>query len=208
MAKKKINPALTVFVCLLALVIGFAAAFFLYAYIKKPKGGDVYVSGDISFHFMELGNAYAGDSIYIKAGDTDILIDAGSRASSTDTTSAYIDGYCTDGVLEYVIVTHADGDHILGMIGNKSGGSYNGILYSYDIETLITFDRTNKELLTEAGNPTDYSDYLDAVEYARSQGTAVYTGLECWNNENGAQRTYYLDEEQTISLNILYNYYY
>ena len=108
MAKKKFSAGLTFVCCLLALVIGFAAAFFLYTYIKRPTGGDVYVSGDLSIHFMELGNKYAGDSIYIKAGDTDILIDAGSRESSTETTSAYIDQYCTDGVLEYVIATHAD----------------------------------------------------------------------------------------------------
>ena len=93
MAKKRINPAFTVLCCILALVIGFVAGFLLYAYIKKPAGGDVYVSGDISFHFMELGNKASGDSIYIKAGNTDILIDAGSVESSTDTTSEYIKRY-------------------------------------------------------------------------------------------------------------------
>lgn len=115
MAKKKFSAGLTVLSCFLALVIGFAAAFFLYTYIKRPTGGDTYISGDLSIHFMELGNNYTGDSIYIKAGDTDILIDAGSRADSTDTTAAYIDQYCTDGVLEYVIATHADQDHIAGL---------------------------------------------------------------------------------------------
>ena len=173
-----------------------------------PGNEEDIISADLSIHFIAPTVKASGDSALIKAGNTEVLVDAGPNKGNTQTIKDYIDRYCTDGVLEYVIVTHADGDHILGMIGSSSGGSYNGILYSYDIETLITFDRTNKELLTEAGNPTDYSDYLDAVEYARSQGTAVYTGLECWNNENGARRTYYLDEEQTISLNILYNYYY
>ena len=69
---------------------------------------------DLSIHFMELGNKATGDSIYIKAGDTDILIDAGSVESSTNTTSEYIKQYCTDNILEYVIVTHADSDHIAG----------------------------------------------------------------------------------------------
>ena len=69
---------------------------------------------DLLIHFMELGNKFTGDSIYIKAGDTDILIDAGSRASSSTTISEYIDTYCTDGILEYVIVTHAHQDHIPG----------------------------------------------------------------------------------------------
>ena len=105
MAKKRFRVAFTVFCCILALVIGFVAAFFLYSYWKRPRGGDAYVSGDLSFHFMELGNSSAGDSIYIKAGDADILIDAGSTRSSADTTAAYMEEYVTDGTLEYVIVT-------------------------------------------------------------------------------------------------------
>ncbi len=174
----------------------------------EPGSREEIALADLSIHFIAPTVKASGDSALIKCGDTEVLVDAGPNKGNTQTIKDYIDEYCTDGVLEYVIVTHADGDHILGMIGNKSGGSYNGILYSYDIETLITFDRSNKELLTAAGNPTDYGDYLDAVEYARSQGTQVYTGLQCWNGEDGARRTYYLDEEQTVSLNILYNYYY
>ena len=42
---------------------------------------DVEVIGDSSFsiHFLEVGNKYTGDCTYVKAGDIDILIDAGSR---------------------------------------------------------------------------------------------------------------------------------
>ena len=203
MAKKKINPALTVFVCLLALVIGFAAAFFLYAYIKKPKGGDVYVSGDISFHFMELGNKASGDSIYIKAGNTDILIDAGSVESSTDTTSEYIKRYCTDNVLEYVIVTHADSDHIAGFAGSSSSPS---IFDRFTCETVIGFNLTNKELTTASGNPTTYAQYREQLQEAIDGGAKYYTALDCYNNKDGAQRTYTL--ANGIEMEILYNYYY
>lgn len=169
--------------------------------------GDI-SSADLSIHFLELGNKYTGDSTLIKVGDTEVLIDAGSRQSSAATIKAYIDKYCTDGVLEYVIATHSDQDHIAGLVGTSSGGKYNGVLYSYDIGTVIKFDLSNKDTTTAAGNPTLYGRFLTAVDYAESQGAAVYTGLECWNEENGAQRTYYLDDEQTISINILYNYYY
>ena len=165
-------------------------------------------SAELSIHFIELGNKYTGDSVLIKVGDTEVLIDAGSRQSSAPTLKAYIDEYCTDGTLEYVIATHSDQDHIAGMVGTSSGGKYNGILYSYDIGTVIKFDRSNKDTLTAAGNPTLYGRFLTATEYAEDNGANVYTGLQCWNNEDGAQRTYYLDAEQTISMNILYNYYY
>lgn len=97
MAKKKFSAGLTFIACLLALIIGFAAAFFIYTYVNRESGGDVYVSGDLSIHFMELGNDRTGDSIYIKAGNTDILIDAGSTRASSNTTTSYMDEYITDG---------------------------------------------------------------------------------------------------------------
>lgn len=196
MAKKKFSAGLTVVSCFLALVIGFAAAFFLYTYLTRPKGGDVYVSGDLSIHFMELGNKYAGDSIYIKAGDTDILIDAGSLADSADTTSAYIDRYCTDGVLEYVIATHADQDHIAGFAGSSSSPS---IFERYECEVIIDFPRTDKTSQT-------YQKYVENRDAEVEAGAKHYTALQCCNNEGGAQRVFEISVG--IEMEILYNYYY
>lgn len=196
MAKKKFSAGLTVVSCFLALVIGFAAAFSLYTYLTRPKGGDVYVSGDLSIHFMELGNKYAGDSIYIKAGDTDILIDAGSRAGSTETTSAYIDRYCTDGVLEYVIATHADQDHIAGFAGSSSSPS---IFKRYECEVIIDFPRTDKTSQT-------YQKYVENRDAEVEEGAKHYTALQCCNNEDGAQRVFEVSDG--IEMEILYNYYY
>ena len=196
MAKKKFSAGLTVVSCFLAFVIGFAAAFFLYTYLTRPKGGDVYVSGDLSIHFMELGNKYAGDSIYIKAGDTDILIDAGSRAGSTETTSAYIDRYCTDGVLEYVIATHADQDHIAGFAGSSSSPS---IFDRYECEVIIDFAGTNK-------STNVYKKYVQERDAEVEAGAKHYTALQCCNNEDGAQRVFEVSDG--IEMEILYNYYY
>ena len=157
---------------------------------------------DLSIHFLELGNKYTGDCTLIKYGDTEILIDAGSRQSSAETIKSYVDKYCTDGVLEYVIATHAHQDHIAGFVGNKSGDTRSGILYQYKVGTLIQFAGTG-------ATSQIYENYLDAVEYAESRGANVYTAKECWYELNGAKKTYYLDEEeQTVSLNILYQKYY
>lgn len=193
---KKFSLGKTILLCALALIVGFVAAFFLYSYIKRETGGDTYVSGDLSIHFMELGNEYAGDSIYIKAGDTDILIDAGSRPSSTDTTAAYIDNYCTDGVLEYVIATHADRDHIAGFAGSSSSQS---IFERYECEVIIDFPRTNSDTKT-------YQTYIEQRDAEVAAGAVHYTALECWNEEGGAQRTYQVSEG--VEMEILYNYYY
>ena len=196
MAEKRFSGGKTFLACFLALVIGFLAAFLLYTYLRRPSGGDVYVSGDLSFHFMELGNKYAGDSIYIKAGDADILIDAGSRASSTETTSAYIDQYCTDGVLEYVIATHADQDHIAGFAGSSTSPS---IFERYECEVIIDFPLTDKDSQT-------YENYVAKRDAEVEAGAVHYTALECYNNENGAQRVYQLSDG--VEMEILYNYFY
>lgn len=164
------------------------------------------VTADLSIHFLELGNKYTGDCTLIKMGDTEILIDAGSRKNSASTLVSYIGQYCTDGILEYVIATHADQDHISGFVGNAGKPTRTGVLYQYEVETLIQFPLTNKEEYTEKGNLTVYGDYLQAVRTLEENGTNVYTALECWNNENGAQRSYTLSEG--ITMNFLYQRFY
>ena len=159
------------------------------------------VGAKFSIHFLELGNQYTGDCTLIKCGNTEVLIDAGSRQNSAATIKQYVDKYCTDGVLEYVIATHAHQDHIAGFVGNKNGDSYTGILYQYKIGTLIQFGGTG-------ATSQIYKNYCTAVEYAESNGTTVYTATQCWYERDGAKKQYFLDENHTLSMNILYNYYY
>ncbi len=162
-------------------------------------GGEVIVTDELSIHFLELGNGNTGDCTLIDIGDTEILIDAGSRKGSAKTIRKYIDQYCTDGTLEYVIATHADQDHIAAFVGESENSSRTGILYQYKVGTLVQFALTNKTTQI-------YKDYVSAVEYAKTQGTAVYTALECWNNANGASRSYALAND--ITMNFLYQKFY
>lgn len=66
MAKKQktFSLPLTIAACLLAFVVGAVAGFAMWTVYKNPKGGDVYVSGDLQIHFMELGNNYTGDNLH------------------------------------------------------------------------------------------------------------------------------------------------
>ncbi len=161
---------------------------------------------DLSIHFMELGNKNAGDSILIKCGNTEVLIDAGSQQSSAATIKNYVDRYCTDGVLDYVISTHADSDHISAFVGTSSA---KGIIYQYEIGTFIKFDRSDKSPTTSSGNKSLYGQYLDAVKYLEEEtDTHVFTASQCYEESGGAQRQYYLDDAHTVSINVLYNYYY
>lgn len=159
--------------------------------------------GEISFHFMLLGNENAGDSIYVKAGDNDILIDAGSKSNSIDDIKNYIDHYVTDNTLEYVIVTHAHEDHYAGF--TKADGS---IFDLYDCQTIIDFPKTNQSTTTKSGNKSQYGYYLDELSAEVELGATHYTALECYREQNGAKRIYNLTDDGNVKLEILYNYYY
>ena len=161
-----------------------------------PSGGETIVSGELSIHFLELGNKYTGDSVYIKAGDTDILIDAGSRGNSADDIALYLSDYVLDNTLEYVIATHAHQDHIAGFVGTSS---VPGIFDTFVCETIIDFP------LTDATSKV-YQNYVEKRDAEINAGAKHYTALECYNNENGGSRTYILSDG--IELEILYNYYY
>ena len=153
-------------------------------------------SGDLSIHFLELGNKYTGDCVYINYNKIDILIDAGSKQASASTIKAYIDNYIQDTKIEYVIATHAHEDHIAGFYSTKT---VTGILDAYEIGMIIDFPKTNSVTAV-------YRNYREARDKTVNKGTVHYNALQCYNNEAGAQRIYNLGDE--IKLEILYNYYY
>ena len=164
---------------------------------------------NFEIHFMELGNQYAGDSTYIKAGNMDIIIDAGSRKGSASTIYQYVNQYCTDGIIEYVIATHAHQDHIAGFVGNKTktatpfgyDSERTGLLYYYKVGTIIDFALTD---VTSAL----LGEYRDAVDYAVSKGAVHYTAAQCFNETDGAKKHYVLSESLNISFDVIYNAFY
>lgn len=158
----------------------------------------VEAKGAISFHFMMLGNNRAGDCVYIKAGENDILIDSGSYYDSMDSITAYVDAFVPDKKLEYVIATHADQDHIACFAGSTSGDS---LFDYYECETIIDFPKSNKTTKV-------YERYQSERAAEVQAGAKHYTALQCYNNQDGAQRVYNLTEDGNVKMEILYNYYY
>ena len=153
---------------------------------------------DLSIHFIELGNKYTGDCTLIKAGDTEVLIDAGSRAASVTPIYEYI-APLIDGKLDYAVVTHAHQDHYAGF---ATSANTNSIFDLLETQTVIKFANTNQK---ESG--TLYSNFnRELKETQEKNGTKVYDALECWNKENGASRVYNLSD--TVEMEILYQKYY
>lgn len=178
--------------------------------VKVANTAKVVDTTDLQIHFLQLGNQKTGDCVYIKAGDTDILIDAGSDYDSALTISNYINQYVTDGILEYVVATHAHMDHIAGFASYSSNGN-KGIFKRYVCKNIIDFPRT--------GATSNVCGYYKTERDAEVEsGANHYTALECWNNDNsksdsrndinatGARR--YIKLSSNVEMEILYQKYY
>ncbi len=174
MSKKRFNAGVAVLLAIVCLTAGVCGGFIGYLSVNKFSS-DVYVSGDMQVHFLELGNKHTGDCTYVKAGDTDILIDAGSDMSSIPIISEYINRFVTDGALEYVIVTHAHDDHYAGFATNENVRS---LFDLYECKTIIDFALTNWKI--KEGDGTNlYENYLRERDAEIAAGAVHYTAKDC-----------------------------
>ncbi len=192
MAKKsKLLTFLTSFLCLvLGLIVGAVANIYHTlpdSYEIPEKVNQIHshaVAGEInvntvkdqnlSIHFLELGNKYTGDCTLIKVGDTEMLIDAGSKASSIPAIQSYLDTY-VEGDLDYVVVTHAHEDHYAGFATNENTESL------FDLNTvknIIDFgDGTNKTLSNKM-----YANYIRERNAEVDAGAEYYAAIDYVNN--------------------------
>lgn len=192
--RKKLSLTSIILSIILLLII--IAGYYVYNTYFKEEEPFIEAKGDISFHFVMLGNEYAGDCVYVKAGENDILIDAGSNTSSIDDIENYLNKYVTDDKLEYVIVTHAHEDHIAGF------AKENGSLFDlFEVGVIIDFPKTESTSKL-------YSTYQAERSAEVSLGAKHYNALDCYNNINGGQRIFNLSDDGNIKLEILYNYFY
>lgn len=225
---KKSNVALNIVISILVLLIGAVGGFIGYTYFTLPLSEELVISedvfysyneseelsaipltnepGEVSVHFLELGNKYTGDCTYIKVGDIDILIDCGSKSNSIATVSEYLNQYVTDNTLEYVIITHAHTDHYAGFATSEKVES---IFDLYECETIITFS----QITSGKEDTATYKNYLRELNAEIEAGAEHFTALECVNeseNENGvkAQKVWTLNADYDITLEILDSYYY
>ena len=215
LAKKSPAAFAIVLIILIVLVAAGVGGYFVYKNVLAPRmeGGSneptssqntntsksTYQGNStaIDINFLELGNKYTGDSTFIKAGDKDILIDAGSRNGSASTISEFVDQYCTDGKLEYVIATHAHQDHIAGFVGTNAAP---GIFKRYKIDTLIDFSKSENQTKS---NPTAiYTNYISLRDEKIASGDIAhhYTANDCIQGTNGAQKVYELSEGITMTI--------
>lgn len=233
------NVLSRIFICIFLLILGATLGVGIISYVNLPHtealegNSDVYYSlngetkvstigsvtpneNEVSVHFLELGNKYTGDCTYIKVGkDIDILIDCGSKTSSISYVQKYLDNYVTDGILEYVIVTHAHTDHYAGFATSTKLSS---IFDLYYCQNIITFSQVTKNKSGSTYNNflrelADTKNNVHPMVYNNPNTKAksnVYTAQECIEEINGASRVFTLleNETNTVKLEILNSYYY
>lgn len=217
--KKKLNKGLAVFCGTFFLIAGFVLGIvgksFLFhdsSYvIPEAEKATTHISAgsidvdvikeeDLSIHFIELGNKYTGDCTFIKVGDVEILIDAGSRATSVEPIYSYIWPYIDagDDVLEYVVVTHAHQDHYAGFATNNYEDSLFGKL---ECENIITFSKSNQKPTAKL-----FSNFNNNVAKEKLAGANVYSVLDFFPNPN--QKAVPIDLGNNVELEFLYHKFY
>ena len=194
--RKKFSKGLTLFLAIVCFISGAVAGFYGYFKATLPQESDVFVSGDLEIHFIELGNKYTGDCIYIRSGDVDLLIDAGSKVGSIPTIAGYLNAHMTDDVIEYAIVTHAHEDHYAGFATNEKTES---LFDMYEFEVIIDFAQITKD----KENGAMYKNYVRERDAEIAAGAVHYTAKECM--ESGKE-IFKLGDG--VELEILDSYYY
>ena len=202
--RRKITPAFLVLFCVGIITILVLNYFGLlpHHFFKHDDNQDTSInvevikSQELSIHFLELGNRETGDCTLIKVGNTEVLIDAGSRSSSISTIKNYLDQYVSDQTIEYVVVTHAHQDHYAGFATKADETS---LLDLYQVDTVIQF----AQVTDETKNKDIYKNYIREVEECNAK---VYSAKDCMKKENGGNNVYRLSDD--IDLEILDQRYY
>ena len=217
--KKKFSRGLTALLALCCLLLGTVGGFFgcfsititedaekgvepdfaptnSTTHTEKNDPPVVIGDGELRIEFLELGNKYTGDCTYIRAGENDILIDAGSKVSSIETIDSFLKERVTDGVIEYVIVTHAHEDHYAGFATKENVDS---LFDLYECEVIIDFSQITKD----KGSQVMYNNYLRERDAEIEAGATHYTAAQCITENKNI-----FELGDGIELEILDSYYY
>lgn len=150
-------------------IVNYLGSTYTYQINITVKGSQT--APQVQINFIDIGKygqSDCGESIYIKYEDIDILVDAadGFDSSKKAVTEA-INSYLSDGVLDYVIATHPDSDHIGGMPN---------VFENFQVENLIVFDgeHTSKK----------YQNFVTAYTNENCNVINIYDDIIQTNNVN------------------------
>ena len=132
----------------------------------------------IEVYFFEMQHIYS-DSIFIKKGNVEVLIDAG-WAYDGEYINTLVTQYCADDRLDLFMVSHSDGDHIDGIS-----------------EALKNID--NISMMIDYGG-VGTADVLTTRNKYKETGMVYHSAYDCVNGLNGAADRYYLTEDFYVDI--------
>lgn len=149
--------------------------------ISKDINTDYIVktSETLDTYMLEMMYQY-GDSIFIKSGNFDMLIDAGQYEDGVNV-NKILQEHCTDDVLDVLVATHGHGDHV-GGFNNKALDSINSINLIID----YGYSSTDK--------------YCNIRDNFIINGSDYYTAYECVRSINGASKKYKISDDLSIEI--------
>ena len=127
----------------------------------------------LEIFFIEMQHIYA-DSIFIKKGNVEILIDSGYEYDG-NFVNKVIAEHCADNRLDALMVSHSDGDHIDGLINALK-----------DIDAI--------SLMVDYGGSGTGNVLTTRNKYI-PLGTQYHSAYDSVNKLNGASDIYYLTED-------------
>lgn len=155
------------------------------------KSDENTASDELVIRVPALGSM--GDCTLVSLGNADLLIDCGGEnKAAEDRIYTLLKENVKDKVIEYVIITHPDGDHVKGFI-SKDSGVTKWLLEGGKIDTLIDYDssqdstvtdtlfkgiRSEKATYEELGQHSDYCVKRDAL-IKSCKIDSYYTASQC-----------------------------
>ena len=135
--------------------------------------GDEGEDEPLEIYFIEMQHIYA-DSLFIKKGNVEILIDSGYEYDG-QFVNQVVTEHCTDGILDALLVSHSDGDHIDGLI-----------------KALENIEQIS--LMVDYGGAGSGNVLKTRQKYI-PLGMQYHSAYDSINHLNGASDYYYLTEE-------------
>lgn len=138
----------------------------------------------VEMYFIDLGKyglSDCGEAIYIKYGSFDFLIDTGDEVDASHRViKETIDLRSEDGIIEYLLITHPDSDHV---------GGAPFILENYDVLNIVHFDGDHTSNL--------YRKFVAAV---KNEDALECGAMESYNNEGDCKRIIDIDNDIYIEV--------
>lgn len=144
----------------------------------KSKDDPIFLGNEgedepLEIYFIEMQQIY-GDSIFIKKGNVEILIDSGYEYDGL-TVNKVLTEHCADNRLDVLMASHSDGDHIDGLA--------NALSTIDDVSLMVDYGGIGSGNVKNAR--TKYG----------AKGMTYHSAYDCVNGLNGAADRYYLTSE-------------